>query len=219
MGLKTRSNCSVQWRCTKVPSHIDGGIAYSNREYARVKPCGPVEADYACAARWISQNRITVRRVVCTLTTYNYERIVRRDCNVSQGAEAIVKTRLARPVDPPIREPSGVPRSVDLYKGLTRISVDTGTEVQPKDAISIAGHHYPSRQLSFGCRVLHVHNEPRINCACSGIHCCKACTEFVPNPEEIACKIDIVVCHCQICLLYTSPSPRDGLLSRMPSSA
>ena len=25
--------------------------------------------------------------------------------------------------------------------------------------------------------------------------------------------------HLQICLLYTSPSPRDGLLSRMPSSA
>ena len=25
--------------------------------------------------------------------------------------------------------------------------------------------------------------------------------------------------HFNICLLYTSPSPRDGLLSRMPSSA
>ena len=25
--------------------------------------------------------------------------------------------------------------------------------------------------------------------------------------------------HCDTCLLYTSPSPRDGLLSRMPSSA
>ena len=25
--------------------------------------------------------------------------------------------------------------------------------------------------------------------------------------------------RCRICLLYTSPSPRDGLLSRMPSSA
>ena len=25
--------------------------------------------------------------------------------------------------------------------------------------------------------------------------------------------------HIKICLLYTSPSPRDGLLSRMPSSA
>ena len=26
-------------------------------------------------------------------------------------------------------------------------------------------------------------------------------------------------CECTVCLLYTSPSPRDGLLSRMPSSA
>ena len=25
--------------------------------------------------------------------------------------------------------------------------------------------------------------------------------------------------ECKVCLLYTSPSPRDGLLSRMPSSA
>ena len=25
--------------------------------------------------------------------------------------------------------------------------------------------------------------------------------------------------QCTVCLLYTSPSPRDGLLSRMPSSA
>ena len=31
-------------------------------------------------------------------------------------------------------------------------------------------------------------------------------------------KLDEIVNHC-ICLLYTSPSPRDGLLSRMPSSA
>ena len=27
------------------------------------------------------------------------------------------------------------------------------------------------------------------------------------------------MCDIKICLLYTSPSPRDGLLSRMPSSA
>ena len=31
--------------------------------------------------------------------------------------------------------------------------------------------------------------------------------EFCPEPVQVAC------------LLYTSPSPRDGLLSRMPSSA
>ena len=28
-----------------------------------------------------------------------------------------------------------------------------------------------------------------------------------------------VCAYCDNCLLYTSPSPRDGLLSRMPSSA
>ena len=27
------------------------------------------------------------------------------------------------------------------------------------------------------------------------------------------------IAHAGVCLLYTSPSPRDGLLSRMPSSA
>ena len=31
--------------------------------------------------------------------------------------------------------------------------------------------------------------------------------------------IDMVVVNLYPCLLYTSPSPRDGLLSRMPSSA
>ena len=35
--------------------------------------------------------------------------------------------------------------------------------------------------------------------------------EIMPAP--------FVVAHLQVCLLYTSPSPRDGLLSRMPSSA
>ena len=29
----------------------------------------------------------------------------------------------------------------------------------------------------------------------------------------------IITIHYNSCLLYTSPSPRDGLLSRMPSSA
>src|SRR5665647_53367 len=32
-------------------------------------------------------------------------------------------------------------------------------------------------------------------------------------------KKDQVIAKIKICLLYTSPSPRDGLLSRMPSSA
>ena len=37
-----------------------------------------------------------------------------------------------------------------------------------------------------------------------------------PNGAKARLKLGIEYCDC---LLYTSPSPRDGLLSRMPSSA
>ena len=39
-------------------------------------------------------------------------------------------------------------------------------------------------------------------------HCRNAAAQPIPVAE-----------YLEICLLYTSPSPRDGLLSRMPSSA
>ena len=39
----------------------------------------------------------------------------------------------------------------------------------------------------------------------------------ISRPQVINKEIDGVL--CEPCLLYTSPSPRDGLLSRMPSSA
>ena len=35
----------------------------------------------------------------------------------------------------------------------------------------------------------------------------------------VASGADAYLLHVTTCLLYTSPSPRDGLLSRMPSSA
>ena len=43
-------------------------------------------------------------------------------------------------------------------------------------------------------------------------------------PQEVITKDNVpvrvnAVAYFRICLLYTSPSPRDGLLSRMPSSA
>ena len=37
--------------------------------------------------------------------------------------------------------------------------------------------------------------------------------------RELFVVLDGQVEIAKICLLYTSPSPRDGLLSRMPSSA
>ena len=37
--------------------------------------------------------------------------------------------------------------------------------------------------------------------------------------ERALADLNWTECLCYLCLLYTSPSPRDGLLSRMPSSA
>ena len=47
-------------------------------------------------------------------------------------------------------------------------------------------------------------------------------TNFVQKPwdnEKLLADVRSAVARQKACLLYTSPSPRDGLLSRMPSSA
>src|SRR5665647_2095063 len=47
-----------------------------------------------------------------------------------------------------------------------------------------------------------------------GLEALKVAAGRLPRDREI-----VLYCGCCPCLLYTSPSPRDGLLSRMPSSA
>ena len=46
---------------------------------------------------------------------------------------------------------------------------------------------------------------------------------YLPNPRIWKAQIAAAYLDVELeiigCLLYTSPSPRDGLLSRMPSSA
>ena len=44
-------------------------------------------------------------------------------------------------------------------------------------------------------------------------------TSAITNPNFIKEASKAFGSQCIVCLLYTSPSPRDGLLSRMPSSA
>ena len=41
----------------------------------------------------------------------------------------------------------------------------------------------------------------------------------VPSPVAGGVAVAVIAAQMMFCLLYTSPSPRDGLLSRMPSSA
>ena len=43
--------------------------------------------------------------------------------------------------------------------------------------------------------------------------------EMAPLAESFDPRVEQVPQPPESCLLYTSPSPRDGLLSRMPSSA
>ena len=40
-----------------------------------------------------------------------------------------------------------------------------------------------------------------------------------PRDQTVQMQLDGIYEMTNLCLLYTSPSPRDGLLSRMPSSA
>ena len=47
----------------------------------------------------------------------------------------------------------------------------------------------------------------------------KAGCIVAPDSDNVRMGRDFVMEQVQNCLLYTSPSPRDGLLSRMPSSA
>ena len=39
------------------------------------------------------------------------------------------------------------------------------------------------------------------------------------HQQSISITLPLLIAITALCLLYTSPSPRDGLLSRMPSSA
>jgi len=56
---------------------------------------------------------------------------------------------------------------------------------------------------------------------CEGIGSERKCKELLKDkfPTEYDGMVTIGPLEVYSCLLYTSPSPRDGLLSRMPSSA
>ena len=65
-----------------------------------------------------------------------------------------------------------------------------------------------------------------ITCAVTGAIHTPSMSRYLPvTPGQIAeaaigaAEAGASIVHLHACLLYTSPSPRDGLLSRMPSSA
>src|SRR5680860_1318514 len=52
-----------------------------------------------------------------------------------------------------------------------------------------------------------------------GAHTNPGCCCSDPLYVTVCCRVALFLRRADCCLLYTSPSPRDGLLSRMPSSA
>ena len=84
------------------------------------------------------------------------------------------------------------------------------------------GHSPRSVPDSSGLRVLSVHAHPDDE-ASKGASMAAAYAQAGAEVLVVTCtggeRGDILVEEVQSCLLYTSPSPRDGLLPRMPSSA
>ena len=58
------------------------------------------------------------------------------------------------------------------------------------------------------------------NFSLEGLHLLYTGLESLESDLGNDIELDVIAICCDYtCLLYTSPSPRDGLLSRMPSSA
>ena len=88
-----------------------------------------------------------------------------------------------------------------LKPQLQRLQAELGEPLRPLDELSEAEGQ---RLLGLGGEALRQAQR----------RCCSV--PFVPPSAEGRRRLEALV---QRCLLYTSPSPRDGLLSRMPSSA
>ena len=73
---------------------------------------------------------------------------------------------------------------------------------------------------SASCAIIRVHYSTFDGCALAyeGYHYWKKWEEYLEYKDENGLA-KFIECGCMICLLYTSPSPRDAHESRMPSSA
>ena len=69
----------------------------------------------------------------------------------------------------------------------------------------------------YGCDK--IYQEKRSGTTTLGREQLQECLDFVRDGDELVITRIDRICRNVFCLLYTSPSPRDATLSRMPSSA
>eukprot|EP01016_Furgasonia_blochmanni_P023996 TRINITY_DN2584_c0_g1_i2.p1 TRINITY_DN2584_c0_g1~~TRINITY_DN2584_c0_g1_i2.p1 ORF type:complete len:184 (+),score=22.04 TRINITY_DN2584_c0_g1_i2:61-612(+) len=91
----------------------------------------------------------------------------------------------------------------------------------PKLGIDLNGPDEATEEVSLQVPdpiMLDAEQRQRRKRACVIFVACLALTAVIASTVILA-NAQLIYMHTYICLLYTSPSPRDGLLSRMPSSA
>ena len=98
--------------------------------------------------------------------------------------------------------------SEQVYGFFTEGSVPTGFIVKPEDLDPWPGGL--KQQYPFAIDLARQALKKIVGPDCGSVQ------DQVVDPED-ACGL--LIAQAESCLLYTSPSPRDGLLSRMPSSA
>ena len=138
-------------------------------------------------------------------------------------AEAFHKEKAAAPA------PAAAKKDCDCHKtrveapaaaapAPTSLSLDTKSAASKRATPRRAAQHNPSRSLVLARREA---QSKRGKAATTSQSSGTAAVARQGNPDmssrELALKVREL--RSKSCLLYTSPSPRDGLLSRMPSSA
>ena len=86
-------------------------------------------------------------------------------------------------------------------------------------ALLVALAALPTEQAAAQGAVKSVHKDWQIRCDTPPGAKAEQCALIQSVTAEDRANVGLTVIVLKTCLLYTSPSPRDGLLSRMPSSA
>ena len=100
--------------------------------------------------------------------------------------------------------------------GRKTLEVIEKKDIKFNNLFLVASSNSAGKKISFKGKDYEVHDLEKYDFSKANITFFAAGGKIAEQYAENAAKLTTVIDNC---LLYTSPSPRDGLLSRMPSSA